>query len=55
MLTICRIPPYADMAHMVYVSYPLSWLVTLIFQSSMFMFAMRRLRKTETGGIINET
>lgn len=54
-LTICRIPPYADMAHMVYVSYPLSWLVTLIFQSSMFVFAMRRLKKTETGGIINET
>lgn len=49
-LTICRMPPYDAIPSSVYVSYPLSWLATLIFQSVMYIFAVRRLKKRAAGG-----
>ena len=48
--TVCRIPPYDAIPATVYVSYPLSWLVTLMFQSAMFIYAMRKLNRNEIGG-----
>ena len=49
-MTVCRMPAYSAIPSTVYVSYPLSWLATLIFQSAMFIFAMRKLTRNQIGG-----
>ena len=47
--TVCQMPPYDAIVDTVYVSYPLSWLITLVFQTVFFIFAMRRLNRRVIG------
>ena len=44
--TFCRMEPYCNYVNTVYVSYPISWLVTLIIQSACFIWATRKLKLT---------
>lgn len=46
--TFCQIAPYSENVNTVYVSYPVSWFVTLLFQTGCFIYAMRKLDRKET-------
>lgn len=48
--TFCRIEPFCNSVSTVYVSYPISWVVTLAMQSVCFIFAMKKLKRNSTGG-----
>lgn len=47
--TFCQMAPYSENVNTVYVSYPVSWLVTLLFQTGCFIYAMRRLDRKDLG------
>ena len=47
--TFCRMEPWCYSVSTVYVSYPVSWVVTLMMQSVCFLIAMKKL-KIRTGG-----
>jgi len=49
--TFCRIEPWSRSISTVYVSYPVSWIVTLLMQSVCFFIAMKKLRSRTEGGI----
>lgn len=48
--TFCRMEPYCNFVNTVYVSYPISWVVTLAMQSVCFVIALRKLQMQPTGG-----
>lgn len=47
--TFCQMAPYSENVNTVYVSYPVSWLVTLLFQTGCFIYAMQRLGRKDLG------
>lgn len=44
-LTICKLPQFRDSVAMVYISYPISWTLTLIMHFVCLIFEMRRLKR----------
>lgn len=45
-LTICRLPAFRESVAIVYISYPISWTLTLIMHFICLIFEMRRLKRS---------
>ena len=43
--TVCKLPAFSDTTAGIYMSYPVSWLITLAAQMGIFVYGMRRLER----------
>lgn len=43
--TVCRLPVFAESTSGIYMSYPVSWVITEVAQFGIFLYGMRRIRE----------